>query len=603
MPNLNAFPFDAVQTNGVYDREYTSDDFASYFGKFIGNGIYAKNGDCLEVVADNNSMYLTVKNGAVFINGRAKDWESTQQIRLSNADGLYNRYDAVVARLNIVERDITIKVIEGTPASSPTAPNIVRNDDVYDLLLAQVLVRTGVSTIGQSDVVDKRSTSLCGFVTGLIDQIDAEAFFEQYERAFTQEFGEYQNEFVTWFDSIKNILGEDEVAVLLGEFEAFKQEIYHAVENLPQYDLMMQVKTATFTTSGWTKDSTNGYYKQTQTIEGLTALSSPVISLECSGNKDNMVNQVTEWGKILTHETGENTLTLVASSAPSMALVVSCKTTVDTDVDVIRNELRNHSHGDLYYSKDETASLVNGKAPTNHASASATYGIGTSSNYGHVRLSDSTSSSSDASSGIVATPKAVKSAYDLANSKAPTNHASGNTTYGVGTGTHYGHLKLTDAMTSTLDASSGYASTPKAVTGAYDLAESAKSSANNVTNAVKNSANMVTAHNDSVVDVASSESVTSIPLFTAPASGFYFIDFNIEYGRNTTSTEGTRFAHLSACVGKGMRVKSADNGKTMIYLSTAVYLTQGHAVSASALQTSGKTLDCHYWCRYSYIPM
>ena len=339
MKNLNAFPFDAVQTNGVYDREYTSDDFASYFGKFIGNGIYAKNGNCLEVIADNNSMYVTIKDGAVFINGRAKDWEKSQQIRLANADGLYGRYDLIVARLNIITRDITIEVITGTPAESPSAPNVTRTDDVFDLLLAQIHVKSGVTNVGQSDVVDKRSTSLCGFVTGLIDQIDAEAFFEQYERAFNQEFSAYQAEFVTWFNSIKNILGEDEVAMLLAEFEAFKQEIYQAVANLPQYDLMMQSKTVTFTSGGWVKDAVNGYYTQTVSVSGLTSMSTPVVSLDASGTRDNMLEQVSAWGFILKHDTGENTLTLYASQAPTMNLSVSVKTTIDTDIDEFRTEM------------------------------------------------------------------------------------------------------------------------------------------------------------------------------------------------------------------------------------------------------------------------
>lgn len=65
----------------------------------------------------------------------------------------------------------------------------------------------------------------------------------------------------------------------------------------------------------------------------------------------------------------------------------------------------------------------NDKAPKNHASTATTYGIGTDSNYGHVKLSDSTSSTSSTSGGIAATPKAVKSAYDLANT-AKTNAAT-----------------------------------------------------------------------------------------------------------------------------------------------------------------------------------
>ena len=52
--------------------------------------------------------------------------------------------------------------------------------------------------------------------------------------------------------------------------------------------------------------------------------------------------------------------------------------------------------------------------PKNHASASTTYGKGASGTYGHVKLSDSvTSSLSSLVGGTAATPAAVKTVYDL----------------------------------------------------------------------------------------------------------------------------------------------------------------------------------------------
>lgn len=64
----------------------------------------------------------------------------------------------------------------------------------------------------------------------------------------------------------------------------------------------------------------------------------------------------------------------------------------------------------------ETAqTTAEGKAPISHASSATTYGEGTSSAYGHLKLSASTKSTSGTSGGIAATPSAVKSAYDLAN--------------------------------------------------------------------------------------------------------------------------------------------------------------------------------------------
>lgn len=49
------------------------------------------------------------------------------------------------------------------------------------------------------------------------------------------------------------------------------------------------------------------------------------------------------------------------------------------------------------------------KAPNNHASEDTTYGVGNEVNYGHVRLAaDDTPATSDANAGIAATPKTVK---------------------------------------------------------------------------------------------------------------------------------------------------------------------------------------------------
>lgn len=156
------------------------------------------------------------------------------------------------------------------------------------------------------------------------------------------------------------------------------------------------------------------------------------------------------------------------------------------------------------------------KAPTNHASTATTYGIGNAASYGHVRLSDATGSTSAASGGTAATPAAVKAAYDLASQassaassaydlaneagqvatdaaqtaadaqsaaeaaqdavggKAPKAHASTQATYGKGTLTNYGHVKLSDSILSTSDTAGGTAATPYAVKLAYDLANRAE---------------------------------------------------------------------------------------------------------------------------------
>lgn len=57
------------------------------------------------------------------------------------------------------------------------------------------------------------------------------------------------------------------------------------------------------------------------------------------------------------------------------------------------------------------------KAPKSHASTATTYGAGTSSNYGHIKLSDAyTASAGAADSGVAASSKAVADAYNEINS-------------------------------------------------------------------------------------------------------------------------------------------------------------------------------------------
>ena len=177
--------------------------------------------------------------------------------------------------------------------------------------------------------------------------------------------------------------------------------------------------------------------------------------------------------------------------------------------------------------------LANGKAPKAHAVNASTYGLGTSGVYGHVKLSDSTASTSAETAGIAATPKAVKTAYDLANSantkagtnatdivqlkedvkgiaiKAPISHASSATTYGTGTSSNYGHVKLSDSTSSTSAASAGIAATPKAVNTAYNLANTAKGVADGAASKASSNETKIGEINTSINNLSSGKAPTN----------------------------------------------------------------------------------------------
>lgn len=82
---------------------------------------------------------------------------------------------------------------------------------------------------------------------------------------------------------------------------------------------------------------------------------------------------------------------------------------------------------------ENNAKLVDTYAIKNHASTATTYGLGTSANYGHVKLSDSTTTNTDTTGGVAATPKAVKTALDGAKTYADGLFASNDALIFAGT--------------------------------------------------------------------------------------------------------------------------------------------------------------------------
>lgn len=100
----------------------------------------------------------------------------------------------------------------------------------------------------------------------------------------------------------------------------------------------------------------------------------------------------------------------------------SLSTSASTVVGAI-NELK--STYDCCFS--DTATALNGKAPTSHASSATTYGVGSADNYGHLKISDTYTSVLAACSGVAASQKALACVYAVAAAAAAGNVSLGNT--------------------------------------------------------------------------------------------------------------------------------------------------------------------------------
>ena len=220
------FPFDGQLVDGKSDRVYYANDFTNYFKPFFRNGIFASQGDGLMVLSLDDKMFISLMDGRSIIEGHGyqnDNKDGVKKMRIANSDIAQDRIDIVVNRLNRVDRMITTIVIKGELSDAPVPPAIVRNDDYYDLKLAEVYVRSGVDKIQQADITDFRGDEdACGWVTGLIDSINSTAFFKQYQIAYDAFVKETYNRAEDLFNDIRNLLDTDQAAYLLGLINELK---------------------------------------------------------------------------------------------------------------------------------------------------------------------------------------------------------------------------------------------------------------------------------------------------------------------------------------------------------------------------------------------
>lgn len=168
--------FNAIQNgDGTYDRTYSANDYCDNLATVIRNGVRYSSDNDLAVTAG-VGMAITVGIGRAWINGHYyhNDAVYTNLVIPTAPTGSQSRIDLVVLRLDqsTSGRNISLMVIQGTPATSPTMPAYLRNDTYYDLVLAKVTVAAGTTTITSSMITDTRSDgTLCGWASSVTPAI------------------------------------------------------------------------------------------------------------------------------------------------------------------------------------------------------------------------------------------------------------------------------------------------------------------------------------------------------------------------------------------------------------------------------------------------
>lgn len=200
--------FNAVETSaGTYDRTYNAEDFANYFSKFISNGVFVNPTDSLKVSAQ-SGLKVTVKAGSAYIDGYYYELTEDTTLTIQVNSSSYVQTDSVVIRLDKPNRKMSLELKNNDIS-------VLKTSTIKELQLATIKKSVGASSVSASDITDKRPyNEVCGFVTGVVQQISTSDLFSQFTAMFN-----------TWFDGIKGQLSGDVATNLQNQINEIKTKV------------------------------------------------------------------------------------------------------------------------------------------------------------------------------------------------------------------------------------------------------------------------------------------------------------------------------------------------------------------------------------------
>lgn len=164
----------AITTYPLNGIDYDARDAAGYTATRT-SGVYSSEEDFAVTAA--GGLSVTVSAGVGWIHparfeGYSVILREAETLTLALADGQRPRIDRIVLRYDATARKSSLLVLQGTPDTQPTAPDISRTALLYDLCLAQITRPAGSTTIVAGNIIDTRlDPALCGVmrdgVTGI----------------------------------------------------------------------------------------------------------------------------------------------------------------------------------------------------------------------------------------------------------------------------------------------------------------------------------------------------------------------------------------------------------------------------------------------------
>lgn len=221
-----------------YDREYDATQFSSIFDGIINDGVYASQGNTFAVAPGSSGMEISVNTGRAWFNHAWILNDSLYTLTLETSEVVYDRIDAVVIEVDHRElyRRGSIKIIKGTPASTPEKPTMKQADNVYQYPLAYITVGAGVASITSDKIENAVGTDACPFVNGIIDRFSVEQMLSKYELELQKYMSSFelsaQKEFEAWFADLQTELDGDIAANLQNQINDVAEKEFNMYYDL-----------------------------------------------------------------------------------------------------------------------------------------------------------------------------------------------------------------------------------------------------------------------------------------------------------------------------------------------------------------------------------
>lgn len=189
------------------DRVYDADSFSEWLRPFFKTGVF--NGE-LQVLAS-SGMEVIVDTGNAFIEGKLKKFDSQTTLTVEQASANSTRIDSVICRRNDTDRDFTLMIVKGTTV----APLPVRENGIYDIVLAHITVPASAVEIKQENITDTRmNADICGWVVSNVEEVDFSQVTAQWADYIANFEADELQAFNEWFETIKGQLSTDQAGSL-----------------------------------------------------------------------------------------------------------------------------------------------------------------------------------------------------------------------------------------------------------------------------------------------------------------------------------------------------------------------------------------------------